>query len=79
MTHVVRGGVEGDRLDAARLLGQGQIGGGDAAGGQRARRREAPKLDLKMRISFLVIPLFPSFERRRVCGVRRILRIVTDI
>ena len=53
---MVGGGVEGDRLDAARLLGQGQLGGGDAAGGQRARRREAPKLDLKMRISFLVIP-----------------------
>ena len=50
---MVGGGVEGDRLDAARLLGQGQLGGGDAAGGQRARRREAPQLDLKMRIAIL--------------------------
>ena len=49
MTHVVRGGVEGDRLDAARLLGQGQRGHGDAAGGQRAGRRQAPQFDLKIK------------------------------
>ena len=49
---MVCGGVEGDRLDAARLLRQGQLGGGDAAGGQRARRREAPQLDLKIQIGY---------------------------
>ena len=45
---MICGGVEGDRLDAARLLRQRQLGGGDAAGWQRTRRGQTPQLDLKM-------------------------------
>ena len=48
VTDVVCSGVEGDRLYAARLLGQGQLGGRDALGGQRVGRGgQAPQLDLK--------------------------------
>ena len=69
---VVCGGVEGDRLDAARLLGQGQLGGGDAAGGQRlARRRQAPQLDLKMGMGYpesAVVKVMPCFGSLKAGG-----------
>ena len=65
---MVGGGVEGDRLDAARLLGQRQRGRGDATGGQRAGRRQTPELDLKENVDSSVIQLYHTMKSASLYG-----------